>query len=183
LFLVEHPPTLTLGRRGSRADVLWPPERLTLHGVEVCETPRGGQVTLHAPGQLVAYPVVYVGRQIRNHLAKMAAVTIELLEQLGVHGAEFRLEQPGVWIGPRKLASMGVHVRRGVAVQGIAVNLEVDPELFEALISCGMPASVMTNAKDVGGASISIERAAGCWAQGWAQACGVSLHWGEHRLP
>ena len=90
LFMVEHPPTLTLGRRGKREDVLWSDEQLAAEQVAVCETPRGGEVTLHAPGQLVAYPVIRIGRAIREHIERMAAVTIELFEQLGVDGVEFR---------------------------------------------------------------------------------------------
>jgi len=123
ILLVEHPPTLTLGRRGERSDVLWSPAALAAQGVEVCESPRGGQVTLHAPGQLVAYPIVRIGWRIREHITRLGRVTVRYLLELGVEGAEFRLEHPGVWVGPSKLASIGVHVSRGVTVQGIAINL------------------------------------------------------------
>ena len=127
LFMVEHPPTLTLGRRASREDVLWSDEQLAAEQVAVCETPRGGEVTLHAPGQLVAYPVVHVGRKIREHIVRMADVTIALFEQLGVDGTEFRMDHPGVWRGQTKMASIGIHISRGITVQGMSINLDVAP--------------------------------------------------------
>ena len=177
LFLVEHPPTLTIGRRGRREDILWSDAELAARGLTVAETPRGGEVTLHAPGQLVAYPVIHVGRQIRAHIVRMAEVTRELFESLGVHGTEFRMEQPGVWIGPRKLASIGIHISRGVAVQGISMNLDVEPGLFGALVSCGMPEVQMTSIVRLGGKPVSLEGMARAWAERFALAAGTSLRW------
>ena len=112
LFLVEHPPVLTLGRRGKMEDILWSAEERAAAGVTVSEAPRGGEVTLHGPGQLVAYPVVMVGRRIREHIVRLGEVAIELLRELGVDGCEFRMEHPGVWRGSEKLASIGIHVSR-----------------------------------------------------------------------
>jgi lipoate-protein ligase B len=116
--------------------------------VEVCETPRGGQVTLHAPGQLVAYPVLRIGTRVRAHVQRIGEVAASQVRAWGVAEAQFRMEHPGVWIGARKLASIGVHVSRGVTVQGIAINLAVDPALFSALVSCGLPEGPMANMAD-----------------------------------
>src|SRR5690606_1046200 len=116
--------------------------------------PRGGEVTLHGPGQLVAYPVVAVGRRIRDHIIRLCDVAIALLAELGVDGCEFRMEHPGVWRGAEKLASIGIHVSRGVSVQGISINLDVDPTLFGALVSCGLRGVTVTSAVAVGGAPI-----------------------------
>ena len=177
LFLVEHPPVLTIGRRGQRSDVLWSDEQLAKAGVEVCETPRGGQVTLHAPGQLVCYPVVYVGRKIRQHLIDLAEVTRRFLVELEVPDAEFRMEQPGLWIGETKIASIGIHVSRGVTVQGLSVNLDVDPTLFAALVSCGMPGVPITSAARRGGRTIEMPDAARRWAALWAAHTESTLRW------
>ncbi len=167
LFLVEHPPVLTLGRRGRRADILWPDEVLAARGIEVCESPRGGEVTLHAPGQLVAYPVVHVGKRIRAHIVRLADTARALLADVGVPGTEFRMDHPGVWLGARKLASIGIHVSRGVAVQGISINLSVDPELFAALVSCGTPGIRMTSVADLGPTPPTVREAARRFAALW----------------
>src|SRR5690606_36104041 len=136
LFLVEHRPALTLGRRGKRDDVLWSDAQLAEVGMRVFETPRGGEVTLHAPGQLVAYPIVRVGRQIRAHIHRLAEATLAVAEAYGVRNAAFEMDQPGIWLAAepdrprRKLASIGLHVSRGIAVQGISFNIQVAPMLF-----------------------------------------------------
>lgn len=182
LFLVEHPPTLTIGRRGDRADVLWSDEQLAAAGVDVCEAPRGGQVTLHAPGQLVCYPVVHVGRRIRQHLVDLAEVTRLFLEDLGVAGAQFRMEHPGLWLAEAKIASIGIHVSRGVTVQGLSVNLDVDPMLFAALVSCGMPGVPITSAAKRGAPAIAMQEAARNWAAQWAAHTGASIRWIEPRV-
>lgn len=177
LFLVEHPPVLTLGRRASPEDILWTDEQLAAAGMEVAETPRGGQVTLHAPGQLVVYPVVQVGRKIRDHIVRLGRVAGALLTELGVTGHEFRMDHPGVWLGDRKLGSIGVHISRGVAIQGLSLNLDVDPGLFASLVSCGLRGTEVTSAVQVGGRSITLEAAARRFAELYAEDAGVRLRW------
>lgn len=177
LLLVEHPPTLTLGRRGRREDVLWSDAQLAGFGVTVCETPRGGQTTLHAPGQLVVYPVVPIGLQVRVHVTNLGMCAVALLAELGLTGAEFRTDPLGVWIGERKLASIGVHVSRGVTVQGLALNLDVDARLFAALVSCGMPGVAMANAVAEGARTLAIDEAARRYAAHWGARTGRSLRW------
>jgi lipoyl(octanoyl) transferase len=175
LLAVEHPAVLTLGRRGSRSDVLWPPELLAARGVDVAESPRGGEVTLHAPGQLVAYPIVRIGWQVRRHITHLGEAAVDLLGELGVKDAAFRIDHPGVWLGPRKLASIGVHVSRGVTVQGIAINLAVDPGLFSALVSCGMPGVQMASVVEVGGRAIALPEAASRYAELFAARVGMAV--------
>ncbi len=177
LFLVEHPPVLTIGRRGDRSDILWSDEQLAAQGVQVCATPRGGQVTLHAPGQLVAYPVVYVGRRLREHLVNLGEVTVSLLEELGLSGSRFRMEHPGVWLGEAKLASIGIHISRGVSVQGLSLNLDVDPVLFGALVSCGLRGVDVTSAVRLGARPISVADAARRWAELWGARTTMELTW------
>ena len=179
LFMVEHPPTLTLGRRGTREDVLWSDERLAEEQVAVCETPRGGEVTLHAPGQLVAYPIVKVGRRIREHIRQMAEVTMALFAQLGVEGTEFRMDHPGVWRGDTKMASIGIHISRGVSVQGMSINLAVAPHLFGALVSCGLPNVKMTSVAEVSPSPLPpMDQLARRWAEAYAEHAGYDLRWG-----
>lgn len=177
LFLVEHPAVLTVGRRGSSDDILWTDDELQAEGVGVSQTPRGGQVTLHAPGQLVAYPIVPIGRQIRAHLHNLADTSIELIQELGVEGAEFRMDHPGVWVGDVKLGSIGVHISRGVTVQGLSLNLRVDPKLFGALVSCGIQGLKMKSVADLVDEVPSVEDAARRWAELWAARTEVELRW------
>ena len=181
LFLVEHPPTLTLGRRGRREDVLWTDEQLEAERVVVCETPRGGEVTLHAPGQLVAYPVIRVGRKIRELITQMAEVTMDMFSELGVEGTEFRMEHPGVWRGETKMASVGLHISQGVSVQGISMNLDVSPKLFGSLVSCGLPNVQMTSVSAVRGGELpkmpEMAELAQRWAHDFAERAGFELDW------
>jgi len=177
IFLVEHPPVLTLGRRASMDDILWSKAQLAEVGMTVIEAPRGGEVTLHAPGQLVVYPVVAVGRKIREHIVRLAEVAATLLGELGVLGCEFRMAHPGVWLGDRKLGSIGVHVSRGVSVQGLSLNLDVDPALFSALVSCGLRGTEVTSARALGGRAIGVEAAARRYAALFAASAGYALEW------
>ncbi len=186
LFMVEHRPAVTLGRRASSEDVLWSREQLEAAGLSVFETPRGGEATLHAPGQLVAYPVIRVGRQIRAHITTLAEVSIALLAELGIEGARFDMDNPGVWLEadaggvPQKIASIGLHISRGVSVQGLSLNLDVAPQLFGALVSCGMPQVHMLSARPLAtapwpGFDALVRR----WAQLFAEASGYTLAWDD----
>lgn len=177
IFLVEHPPVLTLGRRADPADILWSEAERAAVGMTVIEAPRGGEVTLHAPGQLVVYPVVAVGRKIREHIVRLGEVAVTLLAELGVEGCEFRMEHPGVWLGARKLGSIGVHVSRGVAVQGLSLNLDVDPKLLTSLVSCGLRGTEVSSAVAVGGRAIGVEEAARRYALLFARSAGYALEW------
>lgn len=149
VLLVEHPPSVTLGRRASEGDVLWSPEELEAREIHVFETPRGGEATLHAPGQLVVYPVLKVGRYIRQLIIDLAETAIDVAGELGATGLEFRMDHPGVWVGERKLASIGIHISRGVSIQGLSLNVDVDPALFGALVSCGLPSVEMVSLREL----------------------------------
>lgn len=188
MLLCEHPPSLTMGRRAKPEHLLWSPEQRKTHGVEVFETPRGGEATLHAPGQLVVYPVCYVGKRIRAHIQHLADAAIGLLESAGVTGAAMDWEHPGVWRDGQKFASIGVHVSRGVAIQGLSLNVAVPELLFGALVSCGMPTVSMASwwpLRDAATASASwvqetqlpMEAIARDFAKGFASLAQLDLRW------
>lgn len=180
LLMVEHPPTLTLGRLAEREDILWTDEELEAEEVVVCEAPRGGDVTLHAPGQLVAYPVVRIGRKVREHVMTMAEATMALLGELGVDDLRYVDAHPGVWRGETKIASVGIHVRRGVAIQGMSINLDVAPRLFGALVSCGLPEVEMISASTIRRDPLpAIDELARRWAELFAERAGCTLCWGS----
>jgi lipoate-protein ligase B len=97
---------------------------------------RGGEVTYHGPGQLVAYPVIRLRRGVLAHVEAMANAVIDLIAKRGVRG-EWRRNEPGVWIDDAKVCAVGVHVRRGVAVHGLALNVALPEGAFATIVPCG----------------------------------------------
>jgi lipoate-protein ligase B len=147
LLLLEHPPTYTVGRRASAEDLPFPREFYEARGIEVHATDRGGRVTYHGPGQLVGYPIMAVG-DVVEHLRVIERAIVAALGAVGVP-ARGRVEDgpdyTGVWVGERKIASLGVHVSRGVSTHGFAVNVENDLDPFGWVVACGLPDVAMTS--------------------------------------
>ncbi|TPV92404.1 MAG: lipoyl(octanoyl) transferase LipB [Myxococcales bacterium FL481] len=179
VWLVEHPPTITKGRRADGGDLLWTADQLARRGVSVVEAPRGGELTLHAPGQLVAYPLVRIGRQVREYVVQLADTAIEVFADLGVPDLRYDSAHPGVWRGHAKFASLGIHVSRGIAVHGIALNIAVDPSLFGALVSCGTPHAKMRSASQELDVTPPLADVARAFAVAFARRRGRPLAWSE----
>jgi lipoyl(octanoyl) transferase len=133
IWFLEHPPVFTLGLAGRREHVLAPGE------IPVVHVDRGGQVTYHGPGQLVVYPLIDLKRArlgIRDLVTCLESSVIELCGELGVEAVS-RCEAPGVYVGGRKLASIGLRVRRGGSFHGLALNVCNDLEPFTRINPCG----------------------------------------------
>ncbi len=147
LILVEHEPTVTLGR-GTRATSLpLPVTELARRGLTVAEVERGGDVTWHGPGQLVGYPVLDLARyrpDLHWYLRQVEEALIRAVARLGIAG-EQRPGYTGVWTGGRKLASIGVHVRQWVTTHGFALNLVNELTPFDLIVPCGIPGVQMTS--------------------------------------
>lgn len=147
LLLVEHDPVVTLGR-GTRATSLpVPVAALEGRGVEVFDVERGGDATLHAPGQLVGYPILDLhGYRLDLHwyLRQIEEVLIRALQTQGV-AAERNEGLTGVWTGGRKIASIGIHVKQWVTFHGFALNVTTALDLFDLIVPCGIPDVVMTS--------------------------------------
>jgi lipoyl(octanoyl) transferase len=143
LLLLEHPPTYTKGRRSEKADLPMGEDWYWSQGIEVHETSRGGRVTYHGPGQLVGYPIMQVGDVIA-FLRTMESAIITALADEGVE-AEVREGLTGVWVGDRKIGSIGLHVSRGVTMHGFAVNVDGDLQPFEWIVPCGIENVRMTS--------------------------------------
>jgi lipoyl(octanoyl) transferase len=147
LLLVEHPPVVTLGR-GTRASSLpLAPAELERRGVEVFEVERGGDVTLHAPGQLVGYPILDL-RQHREdlhwYLRSLEDVLISALDRMDIEAGR-NPGRTGVWTAGRKIASIGIHVKQWVTLHGFALNVSTDLDRFDLIVPCGIPQVVMTS--------------------------------------
>jgi lipoyl(octanoyl) transferase len=144
LLLLEHPPVYTLGRRSE------PGELPLTREIDIVETERGGKLTHHGPGQLVGYPIMHVPN-VRAFVETMEAALVDALSEAGVPaGTREGREYTGVWVGDRKIASIGIHVSRRVSMHGFAVNVENDLAPFESVIACGLPDVRMTSLRAEG---------------------------------
>ena len=156
LVLLEHEPVFTIGRTRDRSSL-----RQNLPH-PVFETNRGGQATFHGPGQLVGYPVLDLsrrGRDLHRYLRFLEDLLIELSASYGVT-AQNREGLTGVWVGPRKLASLGVGVRKWVSMHGFAINITREStEAFAHITPCGLTGVEMTSLAHESGAAIPLEDA------------------------
>ena len=147
LLLVEHEPVVTLGR-GTRAESLpLDPAELRARGVPAIEVERGGDVTYHAPGQLVGYPIIDLGghrRDLHWYLRTLEDALVLALGRLGIE-AERRPGLTGVWTAGRKIASIGIHVKQWVTFHGFALNVTTDLRGFDLIVPCGIENVVMTS--------------------------------------
>jgi lipoyl(octanoyl) transferase len=149
LLLLEHPPVYTLGRGADPVHLGLAAET----GAPIIRTHRGGQVTYHGPGQLVGYPILDLRRRrpdVRWYLRTLEDVLILALADLGI-AAERRAGLTGVWVGPRKIASIGVALRRWVSWHGFALNVGHDLGGFDAITPCGIAGVQMTSVAREGG--------------------------------
>jgi lipoate-protein ligase B len=147
LLLLEHPAVYTLGRRSDPADLPFGPDFWRARGIDVVQTPRGGKLTYHAPGQLVGYPIMHVS-DIPTYVRTMEQAIVAALAEEGIEARGRDREGPqftGVWVEDRKIASIGVHVSKGVTTHGFAINVDNDVEPFHQVTACGMPGVRMTS--------------------------------------
>jgi lipoyl(octanoyl) transferase len=187
LLLLEHPAVLTLGRTSDPAHILAGPETLAERGIEVVRIERGGEVTYHGPGQLVAYPIIALSRRgllVRPLVRALEGAMIDTCAAFGVV-ADRRDGHPGCWIdpegaNPRKIGALGLRVERGVSYHGIALNVTVDLADFELIDPCGMPGVASTSiSAERAGLDVpplaSVAAAAGVFATSLAARLGATL--------
>lgn len=144
LILTEHDPVITVGRGG-------PKQPAHINGVPVLEVERGGDATYHGPGQLVVYPIYKLSegrRDLHRYLRDLEEVVIRTLAEVEVTGTR-RDGYTGVWVGDKKICSIGVAVRRWVAWHGFALNLRTDPAAYAGFQPCGLDPAVMTRLSDL----------------------------------
>ena len=143
LLLLEHDPVYTKGRRTEPADLPMGDDWYRSQGIEVAETTRGGRVTYHGPGQLVGYPIVGI-TDVIEYVRTLERAVIAALAGEGVE-AGVREGLTGIWVGERKIGSIGVHVSRGVTTHGFAINVDNDLQPFEWIVPCGIDGVRMTS--------------------------------------
>jgi lipoyl(octanoyl) transferase len=161
LVLAEHdPPVITIGRGGRDEHVLASPQRLAADGIELHRASRGGDVTVHGPGQLVAYPILRLdlhGRDVRRYLRDLEALVVRLLGRFGIEGRRVA-GMTGVWVGQEKIAAIGVAVRRWVTYHGLAVNVGADLSYFDFIIPCGLHGKGVTSISALLGRDVPVSQ-------------------------
>jgi lipoyl(octanoyl) transferase len=140
--------SFTARRDARTADEIW----LVQHPIPVVRVDRGGQITYHGPGQIVAYVLLDMKRRgitVRPLVRLLERAVIDLLEEYGVSAAG-RVDAPGVYVGPSKVAALGLRIKRGCAYHGLALNVDMDLSPFHAIDPCGYPGLGVTQMRDLG---------------------------------
>lgn len=160
-MIVEHPAVITLGARQSLNKLRVSRQDLATRHIDVVEIRRGGGATAHNPGQLVCYPILHLeqlGLGIGQYIRTLEAIGAELLGKLGLVSTR-RKGAPGLWVGERKIASVGVRVSRLVTYHGIAINIRNDLSIFDLIVPCGLDNVEMTSAQSQTGRDHSMDQA------------------------
>jgi lipoyl(octanoyl) transferase len=177
LLLVEHFPVYTIGRGGDEANLLAGPDRLRQLGAEFVRSDRGGDITFHGPGQLVAYPIVELRDplDLRRYVRTLESAVIDTAAAFGV--AAGRVEGlTGVWVdGERKLAAIGVRVRRGVTTHGLALNVNTELRWFDEMIPCGIRDKDVTSLARELGHPVPMDAVEDALASALAKGLGLEL--------
>lgn len=147
LVFTEHNPVYTLGLRlGAEQNLIWNEAELARRGIEIFKTNRGGDITYHGPGQIVGYPVVNLAprQDLHAYLRFLEQVLINSVGTLGL-AADRRAGKTGIWLGPRKIAAIGVAVKRWTTFHGFALNVNTDLAPFSGIVPCGITDGTVTS--------------------------------------
>src|SRR6476646_985456 len=171
LLLLEHPPVYTRGRRSQPEELPMGASWYEAQGIDVLDTDRGGLVTYHGPGQLVAYPIVQLrgyGDDVHEYVRGLERTMTGALGKAGVRAGTIE-GLTGVWVGTRKIGSIGLHVSRGVTTHGLAINVNNDLQPFEWVVPCGIEGCRVTSLGRELGAEQDIEAFAETLVKSYAQ--------------
>jgi lipoyl(octanoyl) transferase len=184
LLVLEHEPVITLGSRARMHDLrpAGAPDAAAAYeasglnsapAIQVAESERGGQATLHAPGQLVSYPVVPIpGHDLSDYVRRLEEANIVVLAELGIHG-ERRPGKPGIYVAGDKISSVGLRCQRWVSSHGTSLNVSVDLALFSTIVSCGEPHLEQTSIERLTGAAPDMAQI----KQAYLRAVKQVFHW------
>ena len=169
LLLMEHPHVFTLGRGADERFIVANP-----HAVPTYRVSRGGQVTYHGPGQLVGYPILKLegrARDVSKYLRDLEQTLIDVLREFEIDASR-RDGLTGVWVGARKISSIGVGIRRWTTYHGLAVNVTTDLRYFDAIVPCGIEGCVMTSVAECAKRDVSMAEFAAATAASFARVFG-----------
>jgi lipoyl(octanoyl) transferase len=179
LLLLEHTPVFTLGRNTGDRHVLLSREALAKAGVDVCQTERGGDVTYHGPGQVVAYPIVRLRPErgecdVKRYVGHLEEAMLATAADFGVC-AERHPERPGIWVGKHKLGAVGVRIAQWTTLHGVALNVTTDLSPYQWIVPCGLVGFGVTSFARVLAAPPAVAAVAGRLAVHLAVALGRTL--------
>ena len=178
LLVLEHPPTVTLGIRGKSSDLLVSEDCLRQRGIDLFSVDRGGEVTFHGPGQIVCYPVVNLRSlsiSVREYVRRLEETIIMALNEFEVSGFR-RKDKIGVWTSSNnKIASIGIRISRRIAFHGFSVNVDLQANPSEFMVSCGMPDARMISLKELVAKPVSMEAARTALVKSFAEEFRVNL--------
>lgn len=158
ILVLEHPPVYTLGRRGGIENLCVPRTMLEEKGIDVVQIERGGDITYHGPGQLIAYPLLDIRRArlgVTDLVSSLEEIMIKTAGGFGIKAGRNPLNR-GVWIGKAKLGSIGIAVRKDITFHGMALNINLDLTLFSWINPCGLKDVSMTSLKEAAGKTIDM---------------------------
>ena len=163
LILVEHPPVLTMGRRGKENNVLAPQPMLDKEGISTVWINRGGDVTYHGPGQIVGYPIFHLAQNdigIRLFVEKLQQTVIDFLKNdYGIEAGKQSGVHTGVWVGDKKICAIGISVSRNVTMHGFALNINTNLKHFDYINPCGLGVGKVTSLAEILGRQVDFEQA------------------------
>jgi len=165
LLLLEHPPTITLGRNASGKNLLVSESFLKSNGVSLFHVDRGGDITFHGPGQLVGYPILSLQAQERDVHAYMRNLEKSLIRLLAVFGVEADRDPryTGVWTSKGKVAAMGVHISRWITRHGFALNVNTNLSYYDLIVPCGIVGRSVTSMQALLARTVRMEEVAACY--------------------
>jgi lipoate-protein ligase B len=159
LLLLQHPPTITMGRGGKEENILVSREHLKKKEIMFYYTDRGGDITYHGPGQLIGYPILNLrnlGLSAGRYIKLMEEVIIITLKELGIK-AQRILNIIGLWVGKKKIASLGVRIKKGITTHGFALNINNDLTPFQFIHPCGIKNLKLTSLKEILGKEVDYD--------------------------
>ncbi len=181
LLLLEHPPVLTVGRSGRPGDILAPAEALAREGIAVLATDRGGQVTYHGPGQLVAYPILDLGLRglsVTGYVRLLEQTAIDLLAGFGIPAGRL-LGYPGVWVDGEKICALGVLISHGITRHGFALNIDPDMGHFALINPCGITDRGVTSMARLLGRGVAVAEVKPHLKESFSRTFGFRLEEGD----
>ena len=182
LLLLQHPPVFTTGRFRGEEDIIVPPQVLTQKGIAVFHTNRGGSTTYHGPGQLIGYPILNLKENrlgVREYIWRLEEVIIKLLLTLGIQGHRVAKYPGSVWVGEKKVCSMGIRVSRYITMHGFALNVSNDLQYFEYIRPCGLRSEVMTSLLELLEHPVEVETIMGNLLHSFSKTFGLECEQGD----
>jgi lipoate-protein ligase B len=181
LLLLEHPPTITLGKSGKMVHLLVTQEELAQKGVSLFFSDRGGDITYHGPGQLVAYPIIDLtrhGKDVHRYIYSLQEVVIRTLADYSIEGRRDD-RYVGVWVAEAKIAAIGVAIHRWITMHGLALNVNPNMQHFSLITPCGISDRPVTSLAAALGRPVAVQDVVGHLARHFAEVFGLQVTMAE----